>query len=121
MLLRTDGLLYWTPRVFALAFAGVLTFLTAGSFAGGGTIFGALTALLIQSAPAALIVLLLLVAWQWELVGAVAFPLLGIAFVVATGATLAAQVYAAITGSLCAIGLLFLCDWMVRKPLRFQS
>ena len=71
-------ILYWLPRLLGLSVPIIMTFFALGIINSGGTLIQTAYALLIQFIPVALIAFILVFAWEWEWVGAVAFTGLAI-------------------------------------------
>ena len=110
--------LFWAPRVLCILFAAFLSLFSLDVF-GEGLGFGeTVLALLIHLLPVFLVILVLIVAWRWEWVGAVLFAALAILYLVLTKGREHWTAYAAISGSLVLIGLLFLLNWIHRARLR---
>ena len=64
-------------------------------------------------APALVLLVVVMLAWRWDLVGAIAFAALAIAYAAMNWGNL--NWIAAISGPLAAAGLLFLLSWFARK------
>jgi hypothetical protein len=111
---RADVVFFWSPRVAGFALVGLLAATQGGRFE-GSSLFGVLTALLLQLAPAVLAVLLLVVAWEWEPFGAVAFPALGVAVLAIPPGAGGRGGWIALVGMLFLTGVLFLCGCVHRR------
>lgn len=113
-------LLYWSPRILAAAFAVFLSLFALDVFNEAHGFWHTALALSIHLIPAAIVLVILAIAWRWEWIGAALF-------------VLAAAFYAwyvlprhigwvgAISGPLLVIAALFLADWMEREKLRTAS
>ena len=102
--------LYWAPRILCLGFAGFVSIfaLDAGTF----------SALLLHLLPTLLVLFLLALAWRRELIGAVAFPLLGILYILWAWGRFPFGVYLAVAGPMFLVGGLFLANWVVKRRAR---
>ena len=78
-------------------------------FGQGYSVGETITALAMHLIPTAIILALLVVAWRWEWVGAVAFPLLGILYIAWSQGQWHWSVYVTIAVPLFLVGGLFLC------------
>ena len=83
----TKKLLYWTPRILAILAILFMMVFSMDCFEMGGK--DALICLVMHNIPAFIIIIVLIVAWKWELIGgilfAVAFIAAGIFFNSFTG------------------------------------
>jgi len=76
---------------------------------------GTLSALILHLLPTLLVLFLLALAWRWELIGAVAFPLLGILYILWAWGRLPFGVCLIVAGPIFLVGGLFLANWVVRR------
>jgi len=67
--------LYWTPRGLAILIAVYLATLALDVFQGGYSFFRLLVALGIHLIPTFIVLIVLAIAWKWELVGGILFIL----------------------------------------------
>ncbi len=70
-----NNLLYWFPRVIAILAILFMMIFSLDCFEGSYTIGERLTCFVMHNIPAFIILLILLVAWKWELVGGILFLL----------------------------------------------
>jgi hypothetical protein len=77
-----------------------------------------LAALALHLVPTFLIIVLLVLAWRWELIGVVAFAGLAIAYVVFFWGRFSWVAYAVISGPLLVVSVLFLLSWRQRIRAR---
>ncbi len=123
----TDGteparsLLFWVPRLLTLLFALFIGLFALDVFDEGSGFWGTFAALSIHLIPTAVILLLLAAAWRREWVGALAYTSLSIFYLVAAWGRFHWSAYAAISGPLLLIGLLFLIAWLYRAKPRAAS
>jgi hypothetical protein len=74
-------LLYWSPRILDIAFAILISVFALDVFNEAHGFWGTVLALSIHLIPTAIVVVMLMVAWRWELAGAVLFAFLAAWFV----------------------------------------
>lgn len=108
-------LLYWTPRVTAIAFAVFLGIFAFDELSRAGDLRTRALAFSVHLLPAALALTGLLLAWRQEWVGAILFPLLALIYLIGTRGRLDWSAYAVIGGPLLLIGILFGLDWRQRR------
>lgn len=111
-------LLYWTPRVLCVLFALFLSMFAFDVFGVGNTFWESVGAFLIHLIPMYIVVIVLLLSWRWEWIGAALFAGLAIFYVVATGLRQHWSAYVIISGWLLLLSGLFLLNWMFREELR---
>ncbi len=114
--LRRDPL-FWAPRVLCALFAAFISLFALDVFDGNDGIWQTTVALLMHLTPTAVLLGLLAVAWRWEWVGAVAFPALGLLYIVMAWGRFPWMAYAIIAGPLFVTGGLFLAGWRRRIGL----
>ena len=68
--------------------------------------------------PTWIVLIVLLLAWRWEWIGAVLFIALGVFYIVVTATRFHWAAYVTISGSLFLVGGLFLANWIHREELR---
>lgn len=112
------ALLFWTPRVLTLAFILFLGLFALDVFSGSQGFFRTALAFLVHLVPNLLLLGVLLVAWRWEWVGAALFTGLGVFYLVDTWGRFHWSAYAAISGPLFLVGILFLLNWIFRDEVR---
>lgn len=113
--------LYWAPRILAVLFALLLSVFALDVLGEGYSFWEAVVGLLIHLAPTFLVILVLVIAWRWEWLGALLFFGLAAFYVIAFWAPERWAAYLIISGPLALVGLLFLADWLVRVRRRGQS
>lgn len=111
-------ILFWTPRVLCILFAVFLSLFALDVFTEETSFWEEILALLIHLVPTYLVVIALVIAWKWEWVGAILFFALAIFYVVMSGGRQHWSAYAAISGSLVVIGVLFLLNWKYKAQLK---
>jgi hypothetical protein len=115
---RTKRVLYWTPRVICILSAAFISIFALDVFDEGRDLWGTLLALLIHLIPTYVVIIALVVAWHWEIVGAIAFNALGLAYIIWAWGRFHWSAYVVIAGPLFIVGILFLLNWIYRPELR---
>jgi hypothetical protein len=110
-------LLYWSPRILAIAFAVFLSIFALDVFNETHGFWTMLLAVLVHLIPAALIVAALIAAWRWEWIGAGLFALLA-AFYAWQVVPRHISWLVTIDVPLLLIAALFLANWIERAKLR---
>ena len=108
-------LLFWSPRILCMLFAAFVSVFALDVFGQGYGFWETIVALAMHLIPTAIILALLVVAWRWEWVGALLFPMLGVLYIVSSQGRLHWSVYLVMAGPLFLVGGLFLCDWLLRS------
>ncbi len=109
--------LFWTPRVLCLLFAGFISLFALDVLGGGHGFWETVLALLMHLVPTALVLILLAVSWRWEWIGGVAFPALGLLYLINFWGKFHWSAYALIAGPMFLVGALFLVNWRCRETL----
>lgn len=117
----TRRLLYWSPRILTLLFAVFLSLFALDVFGEGYDLWGTLVALFMHLIPTWIVLVVLIVSWRWEWIGAVAFVFLGLLYVWFALERGHPEWTLAITAPLFLIGGLFLFNWLKRKEIRAGS
>jgi hypothetical protein len=114
---QSSRLLFWSPRILSIAFVVFLSLFALDVFQEAHGFREFLPALLIHLVPTCVLVAILLVAWRWEWIGALAFSAAGAAYAFSVmprhpdwAATLALPMLV--------IAALFLANWIQRARLR---
>jgi uncharacterized membrane protein len=114
----TKRSLFWAPRILCILTAAFLSIFALDVFGEGRGFWETALALVMHLIPVFLVVLVLVIAWRWEWVGAVLFCALGLLYIVLFWGRFPWFTYAAISGPLFAVGILFLINWRFRSELR---
>ncbi len=119
-------ILYWTPRVLSILFICFLALFSLDVFEPGMSAGEIMLGLLIHNIPSIIMVVLLVIAWKKEIVGAVGYfgaGLLYIGIVIFNIVNSGLQWYLSISwsliiaGPLFIIGILFLINWKKRNEM----
>ena len=115
---NTKRVLFWTPRVLCILFAIFLSVFSLDVFSEGYGLWQTIGALLLHLIPTFIVVIVLVIAWRWEWVGAVLFSASGVLYVLfALGRSFPLGAYLSISGPLVLVGVLFLFNWIYRAQL----
>jgi len=106
-------LLYWAPRALCIAFALFLSVFALDVFSENRGFWQTALALGLHLIPSAIVVLILIVAWRREWIGAVLFAAVAIWYSV--GARRHPDWILTIGGPLFVVAALFLTDWLIRR------
>ena len=102
--------LYWAPRVLAILAAAFISMFAMDVFSEGSSFWNTLPALAIHLIPTYILVVVIIVAWKWELVGGIIFIILSIAYIIMAWGRFHISVYVVISGPLFLTGILFLLN-----------
>lgn len=111
-------LLFWTPRILCLLFAGFLSLFALDVFESRLGFWQTILALLIHLIPTWLVLLTLAIAWRWEWVGGTLLVGLGAFYLIAFWGRFHWSAYLCIAGPLFLTGLLFFLGWLYRREIR---
>lgn len=114
-------LLFWTPRILCLLFAVFVSLFALDVFDEDYGFRETLLALLIHLIPTGVILIVLVVSWRWEWIGAILFSVLGLLYILMFQGQFNWSVYLMMSGPLFLIGILFLFNWLYRRELRAGS
>lgn len=81
---NVSPVIYWIPRVLSLAFVAFLMLFSLDVFDEGLGFWGTLLGLFMHNLPALILLIVVLVSWKHELVGAVAFIAAGFLYILLT-------------------------------------
>ena len=107
-------ILTWTPRVLLIAFALFLVLFSFDVFEDGKSAGEIAIAFIMHNIPSAMLLLLVLVAWRREWIGALVCVLLAVAYVVWAWGQFPLSVYFVMAGPLVLIAVLYTVNWRLR-------
>jgi hypothetical protein len=114
--------LFWAPRGIAILFAAFLSMFALDVFQESRGFWGTLAALGMHLIPVGVYLIVLLLAWRWEWVGAVFFAGLAVLYIARLPRHLSTAVrinwISVIAGPLVVIAALFLLGWWKRREIR---
>ena len=116
MKLTLKKFIYWSPRILWLAFAIFISLFALDVFEPGIPFWRALGGFFIHLIPTYILLIVLLLAWRWECIGAVSALVLALLYIfVMSHGQLHWSEYLAIVLPLLIIGALFLVGWISRS------
>ena len=115
---RKVGALTWAPRILTLLFAAFISIFAADAIPEWHGLWDALLRVALHLIPTAVVLVILAISWRREWVGAILFTALGALYSIAFWGRFHWSAYAAISGPLVLIGLLFLSSWWCRSKRR---
>ncbi len=116
-----NRLVFWTPRILCIVFAGFVSLFALDVFSEGYGFWETVIALLIHLVPTAIILVVLVVSWRREWVGAIAFNALAVLYIVMSRGQFNWSIYVIMSGPLSFVGFLFLLNLLYSKQLRAGS
>ena len=117
----TKRLLFWTPRILCILFAGFVSLFALDVFGPGQPVWRQILGFLIHLIPVYVLVIVLVVSWRWEWVGGVVFPALGIYYIYMTRGRYPLPTYLLMSGPPILVGAMFMAGWFLRAQLRHKS
>ena len=106
----SKSILYWIPRVLAVAYALFISIFALDAFSEGIPVAEAILGFLIHLTPTAILVVALAYAWKHPRNGGIAFIILGVIFTLYFNTYRNPVTLALISLPLFVIGVLFLCE-----------
>jgi len=116
---------FWTPRILAIAFIAFLTIFSFDVFGQGYGFWGTILAFLMHNIPVFILLIVLLISWKHEIVGAVVFILAGLLYVASLTISMIKNPpfhwyfltwSLMIAGPAFLVGALFLIGWFKKSP-----
>ena len=114
-------ILYWTPRVLGLVAAAFVGLFALDAFAGDAPLGTKLVGFAIHLLPAAIVLVVVGIAWRWEIAGGLLLILAGIAYTLSIDVAAHPDWVAVIAGPLWLVGILFLLSHAVGAGRRRES
>ena len=114
----TKMLLFWIPRILATLFAMLLSLFAMDAFNEKLGLLQQIKEFLIHLIPAFFILLILCLAWRWELIGAVSYFVLAICYLFSTWGRFPLSVYFVIVAPLLIVSFLFFVNWFYHDELK---
>jgi len=88
------------------------------SFEGDKTLTDKIGAFFVHLVPTFLLILLLILSWKREWIGAIAFLLLGISYIIMAWEKFPLSTYFIISGPLVLISILFAWGWILKRNVK---
>jgi len=114
-------ILRWVPRILAILFAVLISLFAFDVFSESKPFWVMAFSLLTHLIPALVMVAVIIIAWRWELVGAVFFIAIAALYVVIVRGQGVWIYYLLIAGPLLITGVLYLLSWRSRSRLRIGA
>ena len=80
VMVNSDKILFWTPRILAIAAILFTSLFALDAFEHGENVWQKLAAFVMHLVPSIVLTVILLVAWKWEMIGGAIFLLIGMGF-----------------------------------------
>ena len=78
---KINRFVYWAPRILSILFILFLAIFSLDIFEGNYGFWGTILGLFMHNIPALILLVILIISWKHELVGAIAFALGGILYI----------------------------------------
>jgi hypothetical protein len=79
---KVSKFIFWTPRILSIIFIAFLALFSLDVFMEGASFWQILGGLFMHNIPVFILVAILIIAWKREIVGAVAFFLAGLLYII---------------------------------------
>lgn len=122
---KLSRLIFWLPRALSIIFILFLSLFSLDVFGNGYNFWQTVQALLIHNIPSIVLLIILLVAWKYELVGTIIYALFGILYFVLVLKTILNNGFEwfylswvfSISGPAFLVALLFFIGWLKKKKI----
>ncbi len=114
-------ILRWAPRILAILFAVLISLFALDVFSESKPFWAMAFGLLMHLIPTLAMVAVIIIAWRWELVGAVFFIAIAALYVVFIHGQGVWLYYLLIAGPPLITGVLYLLSWRARSSLRIGA
>lgn len=116
---KISNFIYWTPRILSIIFIAFLALMSLDVFDSNSGFWQTILALFMHNIPALILLIILLISWNYEIVGGIVFILAGLIYII----FLAKNPFEwyqlswiiQISGIAFLIGILFLINWFKKK------
>jgi len=124
---KVNKFIFWTPRILAILFILFLALFSLDIFEGNYGFWGTILGLFMHNIPAMILLIILIISWKYELVGAIVFILAGILYIARLLMTILMnppyQWYMLswslqIAGPAFLVGILFLIGWQQKRKIK---
>ena len=121
---KVNRFIYWTPRTLAILFILFLAMFSLDIFEGNYGFWGTIIGLFMHNIPALILLVLVIIAWKHELVGAITFILAGLLYSSLTFISIGKDGFdwrmalswsLTIAGPAFLVGILFLIGWFQKR------
>ena len=112
--------LYWTPRILAILFILFLALFSFDVFEGNYGFWGTALALFMHNLPSLILLIVVIIAWKYEIVGGITFILAGLLYIFGLAMKPQFEWYMLswilmISGPAFLVGILFLINWYKKR------
>ena len=107
--------LFWLPRILGILFAAFVSIFVLDVFDGSGDWGKIFTALFISLIPTYILIIILLVAWRWELIGGILYIGLAYYYLFTVFKHLNLSVFMVIPFPCLVLGGLFLAKYIISR------
>ena len=116
---KVSKFIFWTPRILAILFILFLAMFSLDIFEGNYGFWGTILGLFIHNIPVIILLIVLIISWKYEIVGAIVFILGGLFYI----AVLLMNEFESymllwilqISGPAFLVGILFYLNWRQKK------
>ncbi|MBC3796329.1 DUF7670 domain-containing protein [Acetobacterium tundrae] len=117
---KINGFIYWTPRILSILFVIFIGLFSLDVITPELSIGEIIQGLLIHNVPTFALIIILAIAWKFEIIGGIAFIVAGIAYIIMAlqGGIpwyIAISWSLTIAGPAILIGILFLLNWHLKR------
>ena len=116
---KVSKFVYWTPRILSIVFLCFLALFSLDVFEPGLSAGQIALGLFIHNIPVLILLIVLLIAWKYEIVGGIAFNLAGLTYVFFAFTNvpwyMAIMWSIQIAGPAFFIGILFMLNWYKKR------
>ena len=119
-MIKNNKVIFWTPRILGILFILFLAIFSLDIFDENYGFWGTVVGLFIHNIPALILLVVLIISWKYEIIGAVVFILAGILYILLLLTNLNLEWYMlswalTIAGPAFLVGILFLIGWKQKK------
>ena len=118
---KSTRVLFWAPRILAILFALFISMFAFDVFDETEGFLRTLGALAMHLIPTYLVVLFIVLAWRWELIGTIGFAGLAVAYFFIARGHISWMAILFIPGPLLIVAVLFLLSWHRRHERNSSS
>ena len=116
---KINRFLYWAPRILSILFLLFLAMFSLDVFDEQLGFWGTVLGLFMHNIPVLVLLVVLIIAWKYEIVGGIAFILAGLAYICMTIQRVEWHIALSwsmiIAGPAFLVGILFLINWYQKK------
>lgn len=117
---KVNKFIYWCPRILSILFIAFLSLFSLDIFGMNLGFWGTIVGLFMHNIPALILLVVLLISWKHEWVGAIAFILAGIFYIIMLLRNPSFEWYmlswaVQIAGPAFLVGILFFINWIMKR------